>query len=150
MDWQQANDEAFEEAMCNGGMGNMLDAFRSEAPCERREMSGSVRLTDTWQTECKWATHSAATLLHLADRLATGAAVIELLQTAPRASGEAEGMTLFKRCEVAACRVARPSDQTALNAALAYFGYLAEMEPCRRQLLEESVEGVLAGMGMGG
>lgn len=103
---------------------------------------------ETWRVECERAAFHAGVLLRLANIPGgIAAAIVELIQTAPRSEGDLDGLpetTLFARITRAAYRF--HGDTDSFRAASEYItDHLMQMPPERRRMLEASVTGVFMG-----
>lgn len=105
------------------------------------------RWADIWQAECERATFHAASLLRIARRYPSNAAILEIIRSAPRLPDEEQDpeTSPFFHCARAARTLARSWDKDLLSSICDYFVYLASMKPARRAFLEASLAGVLIG-----
>ncbi len=103
---------------------------------------------EAWRVECERAAFHAGVLLRLANIPGgIAAAIVELIQTAPRSESDFDTLpetTLFTRITRAAYRF--HSDTDSFRAATEYITeHLMKMPPERRRLLEASLAGTFTG-----
>jgi hypothetical protein len=103
---------------------------------------------EAWRVECERAAFHAGVLLRLANIPGgISAAIVELIQTAPRSESDLETLpetTLFARITRAAYRLGGDTD--SFRAASEYITeHLMKMPPQRRRMLEASLSGAFMG-----
>ena len=103
---------------------------------------------EAWRVECERAAFHTGVLLRLAKIPGgTSAAIVEMLQTAPRSESDLDNVpetALFARIARAAYHYGGDTD--LFRAATEYITeHLMKLPPARRRLLEASVTGVFMG-----
>jgi hypothetical protein len=134
-------------------------ADRPAGPDERSVANSEEKSTETppddspeaWRVECEQAAFHAGVLLRLANVPGgIAAAIVEMIQTAPRSESDWETLpetTLFAR--VARAAYGFNGDTDSFRAATTYITErLMKMPPERRRLLEASLAGAFMGWQM--
>ena len=117
-------------------------------PAEKNTEAPPDDSPEAWRVECERAAFHAGVLLRLANIPGgIAAAIVELIQTAPRSESDLDTLpetTLFARIMRAAYRF--HGDTDSFRAASEYITeHLMKMPPQRRRMLEASLAGVFMG-----
>jgi len=140
----QAGGERETAAGCPGD----LDELTVANPEQKNTEISPDDSPEAWRVECERAAFHAGVLLRLANIPGgISAAIVELIQTAPRSESDLDSLpetTLFGRITRAAYRF--HGDTDSFRAASEYITeHLMKMPPERRRMLEASVTGVFMG-----
>jgi hypothetical protein len=119
---------------------------------EKTQESPKVDSPEAWRVECEQAVFHANVLLRLAKVPGeVGAAIAEMIGTAPRSEEDLENMpvtAMFFRIVLDAHRLS-PKDELFHAAVLYFTDHLIAMPSHRRSMLEASVTGAMMGFVMG-
>jgi hypothetical protein len=136
------------EPVTTAGCSAGHDEHTAADPKEKNAETLPDDSPEAWRVECERAAFHAGVLLRLAKIPGgTSAAIVEMIQTAPRSEsdlGNVPETALFARIARAAYHYGGDTD--LFRAATEYITeHLMRMPPKRRRLLEASVTGVFMG-----